>query len=155
MRLIYYIDELLIDVPTIPDFWIAARLDKEFKGHSSMWCTQMKEIHGRGKWKWWNILIIQNYSNVNWRGKKIISFENDIYSADKDPYEWCLKNYKIFKSIDPKMNIQMRKNKLLTQLVGELEHAVKFMCSQSFTLDEIFNTLEDLRKRKDIGKYSQ
>ncbi|MBW0479814.1 hypothetical protein O181_019529 [Austropuccinia psidii MF-1] len=154
MRLIDYIDELLIDVPTIPDCWIAARLDKEFKGQPTMWCTQMKEIHGRGKWKWWNILIIQNYSNVDWRGKYIMSFENDIYSADKDPYEWCLKNSKIVKAIYPQMKIQMRKNKLLTQVVGELEHAVKCMCIQSFTLDEISNTLEDVRKRKDIGKYS-
>ncbi|MBW0522470.1 hypothetical protein O181_062185 [Austropuccinia psidii MF-1] len=38
---------------------------------------------------------------------------------------------------------------------GELEHAVKCRCNQSFTLDDIANTLQDVRKRTNIGKYSQ
>ncbi|MBW0508832.1 hypothetical protein O181_048547 [Austropuccinia psidii MF-1] len=53
------------------------------------------------------------------------------------------------------MNIQMRNHKLLTQIPGELEHAVKCRCHQSLTLDEIESTLQDVRKRKHIGKYSQ
>ncbi|MBW0503195.1 hypothetical protein O181_042910 [Austropuccinia psidii MF-1] len=52
------------------------------------------------------------------------------------------------------MNIQMRNQKLLTQMPGELEHAVKCRCNQNCTLDDIANTLQDLRKRKNIGKYS-
>ncbi|MBW0587331.1 hypothetical protein O181_127046 [Austropuccinia psidii MF-1] len=35
---------------------------------------------------------------------------------------------------------------------GELEHAVKFRCSHNCTLDEISNTLQDVRKRTNIGK---
>ncbi|MBW0531511.1 hypothetical protein O181_071226 [Austropuccinia psidii MF-1] len=38
---------------------------------------------------------------------------------------------------------------------GELEHAVKCRCNQSFTLDVIAKTLQDVRKRTNIGKYSQ
>ncbi|MBW0588886.1 hypothetical protein O181_128601 [Austropuccinia psidii MF-1] len=52
------------------------------------------------------------------------------------------------------MNIQMRNHKLLTQLPGELEHAVKGRCNQNFTLDEISNTLQDIRKRTNIGKFT-
>ncbi|MBW0576822.1 hypothetical protein O181_116537 [Austropuccinia psidii MF-1] len=52
------------------------------------------------------------------------------------------------------MNIQMRNNKLLTQLPGELEHALKCRCNQNFTLDDIANTLQDIRKRTHIGKFS-
>ncbi|MBW0591660.1 hypothetical protein O181_131375 [Austropuccinia psidii MF-1] len=37
---------------------------------------------------------------------------------------------------------------------GELEHAVKFKCNHNCTLDDISNTLEDLRKKTNIGKYS-
>ncbi|MBW0513781.1 hypothetical protein O181_053496 [Austropuccinia psidii MF-1] len=37
---------------------------------------------------------------------------------------------------------------------GELEHAVKCRCNQNFTLDYISNTLQDIRKRTNIGKYS-
>ncbi|MBW0574366.1 hypothetical protein O181_114081, partial [Austropuccinia psidii MF-1] len=33
MELIDYIDGLFIDVPRIPDYWITARLNTEFKGH--------------------------------------------------------------------------------------------------------------------------
>ncbi|MBW0467317.1 hypothetical protein O181_007032 [Austropuccinia psidii MF-1] len=37
---------------------------------------------------------------------------------------------------------------------GELEHAVDCRCNQNFTLDGIANTLQDIRKRTNIGKYS-
>ncbi|MBW0594061.1 hypothetical protein O181_133776, partial [Austropuccinia psidii MF-1] len=51
----------------------------------------------------------------------------------------------------PQMKIQMRNHKLLTQLPGELEHAVKCRCSQNSTLDDIANTLQEIRKRTNIG----
>ncbi|MBW0580035.1 hypothetical protein O181_119750 [Austropuccinia psidii MF-1] len=37
---------------------------------------------------------------------------------------------------------------------GELDHAVKHRFNQNCTLDDIANTLQDVRKRKNIGKYS-
>ncbi|MBW0474734.1 hypothetical protein O181_014449 [Austropuccinia psidii MF-1] len=52
-----------------------------------------------------------------------ISFENDKYSVEKDPYEWCLRQSKRHKAINPQMNSQMRNHKLLTQLPGELDLA--------------------------------
>ncbi|MBW0493652.1 hypothetical protein O181_033367 [Austropuccinia psidii MF-1] len=52
------------------------------------------------------------------------------------------------------MNIQMRNQKLLKQMPGELEHAVKCRCNHNFTLEDIANTLQDIRKRTNIGKYS-
>ncbi|MBW0568207.1 hypothetical protein O181_107922 [Austropuccinia psidii MF-1] len=50
MELIDYIDGLFIDVQSIPNYWITARLNTEFKGHASIWYTEMKEIHG-GRFK--------------------------------------------------------------------------------------------------------
>ncbi|MBW0586422.1 hypothetical protein O181_126137 [Austropuccinia psidii MF-1] len=52
------------------------------------------------------------------------------------------------------MNIQMRNHKPLTQLPGELEHAVKCRCNPNCTLDDIANTLLDIRKRTNIGKFT-
>ncbi|MBW0511561.1 hypothetical protein O181_051276 [Austropuccinia psidii MF-1] len=52
------------------------------------------------------------------------------------------------------MNIQMRNHKLLTQIPGELEHALKCICNQNCTLNDIANTLQDVMKRANIGKYS-
>ncbi|MBW0519417.1 hypothetical protein O181_059132 [Austropuccinia psidii MF-1] len=83
-----------------------------------------------------------------------MSFDNDRYSVDKDPYEWFLRQSKRLKAIDPQMNIQMRNHKLLTQLPGELEHSVKCRCNQNCTLDDISNTLQDIRKRTNIGKFT-
>ncbi|MBW0562217.1 hypothetical protein O181_101932 [Austropuccinia psidii MF-1] len=37
---------------------------------------------------------------------------------------------------------------------GELEHAVKFRCNQNFTLDDIANSLQDVRKKTNIGKFT-
>ncbi|MBW0576038.1 hypothetical protein O181_115753 [Austropuccinia psidii MF-1] len=39
MELIDYIDRLLIDVPSITDYWITSRLNTASKGHSSIWYT--------------------------------------------------------------------------------------------------------------------
>ncbi|MBW0568144.1 hypothetical protein O181_107859 [Austropuccinia psidii MF-1] len=83
-----------------------------------------------------------------------MSFENDKYSVEKDPYECFLEQSKRLKAIDPQMNIQMRNHKLLTQLPGKLEHAVKCRCNQNCTLDDIANTLQDIRKRTNIGKFT-
>ncbi|MBW0466756.1 hypothetical protein O181_006471 [Austropuccinia psidii MF-1] len=47
MEPIDYIDGLFMNVPSIPDYWITARLNTEFKGHASIWYTEMKGIHGR------------------------------------------------------------------------------------------------------------
>ncbi|MBW0474201.1 hypothetical protein O181_013916 [Austropuccinia psidii MF-1] len=51
-ELIDYISGGFIDLPSIPDYWITAILNTEFKGHSSIWYTEMKEIHGRRNWPW-------------------------------------------------------------------------------------------------------
>ncbi|MBW0479387.1 hypothetical protein O181_019102 [Austropuccinia psidii MF-1] len=83
-----------------------------------------------------------------------MSFENDKYSVDKDPYEWCLRQSKRLKAIDTQINIQMRNHKLLTQIPGELKHAVKCRCDHNCTLDDVANTLQDVRKRTNIGKYT-
>ncbi|MBW0534354.1 hypothetical protein O181_074069 [Austropuccinia psidii MF-1] len=63
MELIYYIDGLFIDVTSIPYYCITGRLNIEFKGHSSIWYTEMKEIHGRKSWPWWKSQIIQKNMN--------------------------------------------------------------------------------------------
>ncbi|MBW0469367.1 hypothetical protein O181_009082 [Austropuccinia psidii MF-1] len=48
----------------------------------------------------------------------------------------------------------MRNHKLLTQIPGELEQAVNCRCSHNFILDYIANTLQNVRKRTNIGKYT-
>ncbi|MBW0504981.1 hypothetical protein O181_044696 [Austropuccinia psidii MF-1] len=108
----------------------------------------MKEIHGRRSCPWWKSQIIQKYGIGTWIWKKIMSFENYKYSVDKDPYEWCLRQSKRLKAIDPQMNTQMSNHKLLTQMPRELEHAVKRRCNQNCTLDEIANTLQDFQREK-------
>ncbi|MBW0486036.1 hypothetical protein O181_025751 [Austropuccinia psidii MF-1] len=125
MEVIDHINGLFIDVPSIPDYWITARLNRAFKGHASIWYKEMKEIHGRRNWPWWKSKIIQEYRNGTWIWQETISFENDKYLLDKDPYKRCLRQFQRIKSIEPQMNIQMRNHKLLTQIPGELEHAVQ------------------------------
>ncbi|MBW0513802.1 hypothetical protein O181_053517 [Austropuccinia psidii MF-1] len=72
MELIDSIDGLFIHVPSIQDYWITARLNTAFKGHASIWYTEMKEIHGRRNCPWWKSQIIQKYSNGTWIWKKTV-----------------------------------------------------------------------------------
>ncbi|MBW0469919.1 hypothetical protein O181_009634 [Austropuccinia psidii MF-1] len=74
-----------------------------------------------------------------------MSFENDKYLVDKDPYEWCFRQSKILEAIDSQMNIQMRNHKVLAQMPGGLDHAVKCRCNQNCTSDDIANTLQDFK----------
>ncbi|MBW0483402.1 hypothetical protein O181_023117 [Austropuccinia psidii MF-1] len=87
MELIDYIDGLFIHVPRIPDYCINDRLNTTFKGHASILFTEMEEVHGRRDCPWWNSQIIQKYSNGTWIWQQTMSFENEKYSLDKDPYE--------------------------------------------------------------------
>ncbi|MBW0564102.1 hypothetical protein O181_103817 [Austropuccinia psidii MF-1] len=66
MELTDYINGLVIDLPSIPDYCITARLNTAFKGHASIWYTEMKQIHGRKNWPSWKSQIIQNHSNGTW-----------------------------------------------------------------------------------------
>ncbi|MBW0508372.1 hypothetical protein O181_048087 [Austropuccinia psidii MF-1] len=132
MELIDYIDGLFIYVPRLPDYCITDRLNTTFKGHASIWYTEMEDIHGRRKWPWGKSQTIQKCRNGTWIWKKTISFENDKCSVDKDPYEWCLRQSNRLKFIDSQMNIWMRNHKLLTQ-IPELKHAVKWRYNQNCT----------------------
>ncbi|MBW0467547.1 hypothetical protein O181_007262 [Austropuccinia psidii MF-1] len=158
IELIDYIYGLLIDVPSIPDDCITARLNTAFKGHASIWYTEMREIHGRRNWPWWKSQIIQKYNNGTCIWKKAISFENEKYPVYKDPYEWCLRQSKRLKAIDPQINLQMRNHKLLTQISGELEHTVKFRCNHNCTLDGVAKYLtryEEKDKYREIFPMSK
>ncbi|MBW0512721.1 hypothetical protein O181_052436 [Austropuccinia psidii MF-1] len=48
MELLDYIDGLFADVTSISDYWITSILNTAFKGHASIWYTEMREIHGGG-----------------------------------------------------------------------------------------------------------
>ncbi|MBW0526482.1 hypothetical protein O181_066197 [Austropuccinia psidii MF-1] len=133
MELIHFIDGLFIYLPSITDYWINARINTALRGHASLWYTEMKEIHGRRNWPWWKSQIILKYRNGTWIWQKTMSFKNNKYSVDKDPYEWCLRQSKRLKAIDLQMNTQIRNHKILKKMPGELEK---------------------IRKRTNVGKYS-
>ncbi|MBW0539818.1 hypothetical protein O181_079533 [Austropuccinia psidii MF-1] len=68
-------------------------------------------------------------------------------------YDLCLKQSKRLKAIDPHMNIQIRNHKLLTQVPGSLEHAIKSMLKKDCTLDDTSNTLQEGRSITSICRY--
>ncbi|MBW0500853.1 hypothetical protein O181_040568 [Austropuccinia psidii MF-1] len=81
----------------------------------------------KGNGNFGRVKSFKKCSNGTWIWQNNMSFENGKYSVDKDPYEWCLRQSKRLKAIDPKVNIQR---------------------------NEISNTLQDIRKRTNIGKYT-
>ncbi|MBW0525557.1 hypothetical protein O181_065272 [Austropuccinia psidii MF-1] len=82
MELIDYIDQLFIDVPSIQDYLITDRLNTAFKGHASIWYTEMKEINGRRNWQWWKSQIIQKYSNEHY-ANKCPKAKKKVYAIEK------------------------------------------------------------------------
>ncbi|MBW0526453.1 hypothetical protein O181_066168 [Austropuccinia psidii MF-1] len=150
IELIDHIDGLLIDVPSIPDYCITARPNTEVKGHASIRYTEMKKIHGRRNWPLWKSKIIQKYSNGTWIWQKIMSFENDKYFVDKDPYECCLRQSKRLEAIDPQMNIQMTNHKILTQIQGK-----QTMPSSSFKEKQHFRVEFKDKPKERVGEVAK
>ncbi|MBW0571792.1 hypothetical protein O181_111507 [Austropuccinia psidii MF-1] len=111
MELIDDINRLFIDLPRVPEYWIISGLNTAFKGHASLWYTEMKET-----------------------------------MAEKNGHGGRVKS--------SKSTVMMRNHKLLTQEPGELQHAVKYICGQNCTLDDIANALQDVGKRTNIAKYT-
>ncbi|MBW0533610.1 hypothetical protein O181_073325 [Austropuccinia psidii MF-1] len=153
MENINYMNGLFIDFTSIPDYWIAARLNTAFKENASVWYTEMKDIHGRRNWQWWRSQIIQKYRNETWIWQRTLSFGNDRYTVEKDPYDECLRKSKRLIAIDPHITTEMTNQKLLKKLSGDLEHGLKFRFSKESNLDEISTTLQEVRIRKSIGRY--
>ncbi|MBW0544121.1 hypothetical protein O181_083836 [Austropuccinia psidii MF-1] len=114
----------------------------------------MKEINSRRNSPWWRSKIIKKSRDYTWIWKKTLSFGNDIYTVDKDPYDWCLRQSKWLIAIDAHITKEMRNHKLLTKLPGYLEHAVKCRFSKESTFDEISTTLPEVRIRTSIGRYN-
>ncbi|MBW0471231.1 hypothetical protein O181_010946 [Austropuccinia psidii MF-1] len=86
VELIDYIHGVFIDVPSIPDYWITDRLNTAFKGHASIWYTEMKEIHVRRNWQWWKSQIIQKYRNDHY-ANNCPKAKKKVYSIEKVPEE--------------------------------------------------------------------
>ncbi|MBW0560697.1 hypothetical protein O181_100412 [Austropuccinia psidii MF-1] len=86
MELIDYIDGLFIDLPSIPDYWTTSRLSTAFKGHASIWYTEMKEIHGRRNWPWWKSQIIQKHGNDHYTNN-CPKAKKKVYAIEKVPEE--------------------------------------------------------------------
>ncbi|MBW0501872.1 hypothetical protein O181_041587 [Austropuccinia psidii MF-1] len=78
MELIDYIDGLFIDVPSIPDYWTSAILNTAFKGHTNIWYTEMKGIHGR--------IFVQKYSNGHYTNN-CSKEKKKVYAIEKAPEE--------------------------------------------------------------------
>ncbi|MBW0473825.1 hypothetical protein O181_013540 [Austropuccinia psidii MF-1] len=68
MEHINHIDGLFIDVESIPDYWITASPNTPFKGHASIWYTEMNKIHGKRNWPWWRPFHLRM---TNTQGTKI------------------------------------------------------------------------------------
>ncbi|MBW0548099.1 hypothetical protein O181_087814 [Austropuccinia psidii MF-1] len=126
MELIDHIDGLFIDLTRIQDYWITAILSTEFKGHSSIWYTEMKEIHVEGTSHGEQVKSSKSTAMVIGYDRRPCCLQmTSTWWVDKDPYYGFLRQSKRLKAIDPQMNIQMLSHKLLTQMPGEVEHAVK------------------------------
>ncbi|MBW0532857.1 hypothetical protein O181_072572 [Austropuccinia psidii MF-1] len=69
IELIDYINGLFIDVPSIPDYWITARLNTALEGHASIWYTKMKEIHGRRVKSFKSTAMVLGYGRIQFHLK--------------------------------------------------------------------------------------
>ncbi|MBW0576796.1 hypothetical protein O181_116511 [Austropuccinia psidii MF-1] len=94
MELIYYIYGLFIDVPSIPDYWITARLNKAFKGHAIIWYREMEKMHGG------RVRLSKSTEMVLGYGKRPFHLKttstlwtkihmSDVLDSPKDLKPWC------------------------------------------------------------------
>ncbi|MBW0514899.1 hypothetical protein O181_054614 [Austropuccinia psidii MF-1] len=118
-ELVEYIDELFIDIPSLPDYCITARLNTEFQGQASVWYTELKENHGG------RVRLSKSTEMVLGYGKRPCHLKVTITLWKKIHMSGVLESLKDLKPLILKMNINMRNHKVLKKVPGELEHALK------------------------------
>ncbi|MBW0492299.1 hypothetical protein O181_032014 [Austropuccinia psidii MF-1] len=76
----------------IPDENISARLHFLFTKSEDKWYYKMRQHHVKHSWGWWKEQIIPKLANESLRFKMKNSFEEAIFSIERDsPMSWFLK----------------------------------------------------------------
>ncbi|MBW0545277.1 hypothetical protein O181_084992 [Austropuccinia psidii MF-1] len=113
----------------------------------------MRIDHGKHDWSWWKSEVITKWENNSWGFKMENSFENSIFSPEKDkPLTWFFKQKDRLSALHPDMSDTMINMKILRKCGGELENAIKSRCVEPCSTEDYINAMEDIITRTRIGK---
>ncbi|MBW0531693.1 hypothetical protein O181_071408 [Austropuccinia psidii MF-1] len=137
----------------IPDEYISARLHSLFTKSEKKWYYKMRQDHCKHSWPWWKERIISKWANGSWRFKMKNSFEEAIFNIERDRYmSWFLKKKDSFTALHPYMYEKMIHKRRLRKCGGDLEHAIRSRCIETFCTADYINAMEDITTRKRIGR---
>ncbi|MBW0534569.1 hypothetical protein O181_074284 [Austropuccinia psidii MF-1] len=137
----------------IPDEHICSRLHFLFTKSANKWYYKMRQDHGKHSWPWWKEQIIPKWGNDSWRFKMEDSFEEAIFSIERDsPMSWFLKKKDRLTALHPDMSETMIHKWILRKGGGDLEHAIRSRCIEPCSTEDHINAMEDITTRKKIGR---
>ncbi|MBW0486306.1 hypothetical protein O181_026021 [Austropuccinia psidii MF-1] len=87
MELFDYIDGLFTDVPSIPDYWITARLNTAFKGHASIWVEFKDKPRERLVEVAKKKNFCHNFGSTDHYANNCLKAKKKVYAIEKAPEE--------------------------------------------------------------------
>ncbi|MBW0531185.1 hypothetical protein O181_070900 [Austropuccinia psidii MF-1] len=113
----------------------------------------MRQDHGKHSWPWWKEQLISKWENDSWRFKMANSFEEAIFTIERDrPMSWLLKQKDRLTSLYPDMSETMVHKRILRKCGGDLEHAIRCRCIEPCSTEDYINAMEDITTRTKIGR---
>ncbi|MBW0497990.1 hypothetical protein O181_037705 [Austropuccinia psidii MF-1] len=113
----------------------------------------MRQDHGKHSWPWWKEQIIFKWENYSWRFRMGNSFEEAIFSIERDrPMSWFLKQKDRLTALHPDISETMVHKKKFTKCGGDLEHARRSRCIDPYFTKDYINAMEDINTRTQIGR---
>ncbi|MBW0520976.1 hypothetical protein O181_060691 [Austropuccinia psidii MF-1] len=137
----------------IPDEHISTRLHFLFTKSEKKWYYKMRQDHGKHCWPWSKEQIISKWENYSWRFKMENSFEEAILNIERDrPMSMFLKQKDRLTALHPDMSETLVHKRLLRKCGGDLEHAIRSICIETYSKEDYINAMEDITTRKQIGR---
>ncbi|MBW0503387.1 hypothetical protein O181_043102 [Austropuccinia psidii MF-1] len=113
----------------------------------------MRQDHGKHSWPWWKDQIIPKWENDSWRFKMENSFEEAMFSIERDsPMSWFLKKKDRLTALHPDMSETIIHKLILRKCGGDVEHAIRRRCIEPCFTENYINSMEDITTRKTIGR---
>ncbi|MBW0476172.1 hypothetical protein O181_015887 [Austropuccinia psidii MF-1] len=117
------------------------------------WYYKMRKDHGKNDLPRWKSEVITKWANNFWKFKMENAFESAIFKSEKDkPLTQFLKKKDRLSALQPDMSDSMINTQISRKCGGEIEHAIKYRCEETCSLEDYINSMEDIITSTRIGR---
>ncbi|MBW0539587.1 hypothetical protein O181_079302 [Austropuccinia psidii MF-1] len=144
--------EIIKEEFELPDRFLTELFNTLFTRSAHRWYIKLRQAHGHQSWTWWKTQIINKWANDDLRFKVETAFESAKFNSDKDKaLKWFFQQKDRLTELYPEISEFMIHRKILSQCIGDLEHAFRRRNTEQSSAEYIINILEEVTTRTRIS----